>query len=269
MDFEAATLIPTLQFGQFGRSLGSSFSPPSLFSGGTNGGYYDFTDASTLYSDTGFTTPSSTDGQIRGVVDLSGNGNNLTTATTTILMRAGTYADFPGAVVGFARNFTGGLGSSSGWTALAAIRPSSIGATGQWMDADYSNGATTRIAQAIWTDSTQGSLAFYGGGTGSTNKSTTAAGISAGSDYVLTHIFSTTALTLRKNGSQTTQLTFGAVVPNSGVAFFGLGSGWTGTAVQDQRRCTGRMYAALFINRQLTATELSDVEASFMKKAGL
>jgi hypothetical protein len=51
--------------------------------------------------------------------------------------------------------------------------------------------------------------------------------------------------------------------------YLGIGSGWNGTIVQNQRPVLGRMYAAFFINRVLTDDERDDVNAWLRAKAGI
>lgn len=58
--------------------VGGAFSIEGLFGGGDTGFYLDFQDLSTLYQDTSFTTPVTTDGQeIQGVQDKSGSGRDF------------------------------------------------------------------------------------------------------------------------------------------------------------------------------------------------
>lgn len=63
------------------RSAGA-FSPISLFSNGEKGGFWDFTDLSSLWQDTAGTSAVTTSGQsIKRANDLSGNGNHVTENT--------------------------------------------------------------------------------------------------------------------------------------------------------------------------------------------
>lgn len=71
-------------FGQFGkmnfgrgRRLGLSFNPASLFGSGEQGVWMDLSDMSTLFSDSGGTTPAAVDGPVGMAMDKSGNDNHL------------------------------------------------------------------------------------------------------------------------------------------------------------------------------------------------
>jgi hypothetical protein len=239
---------------------GGAFDPVTLFSGGTNGFMFDFTDSATLFDDAGRTTPASLNGQVLGVTDLSGNGNHVSSASTTILMRSG-YIEFPGGVAGFSGTAT--LGSTDGWTSGFAFRPDTT-TLGRWMDADR-NG--TRIATP--GASNTGVYAFIHhtvAGTPSVNDS----GISTGTDYAAVIIAERTALTSRRNKAQTAQTTFATGSPSSGAGIvFAIGSGYQGTNSLAFDHCDGRLYACFFAGRVLTGAEIANLEDWLYAKAGL
>lgn len=61
----------------------SAFSPASLFSGGEQGGWYDYSDMSTLFQDSAGSTPvTAVEQPIGRVLDKSGRGNHLIQATS-------------------------------------------------------------------------------------------------------------------------------------------------------------------------------------------
>lgn len=60
---------------------GSSFDPATLFAGGEAGAWYDPSDLSTVWQDSGRTTAGAVDSPVGAIDDKSGNGNNATQAT--------------------------------------------------------------------------------------------------------------------------------------------------------------------------------------------
>jgi len=59
----------------------NSFSPLALFANGERGGFWDATDLSAMWQDTGGTTPAAADQTVARIDDLSGNGHHFTQAT--------------------------------------------------------------------------------------------------------------------------------------------------------------------------------------------
>lgn len=237
--------------------------PATLFASGETGGWWDFTDAATLFSDTARTTPSTLTGQVRGVEDKSGNGRHLSSASITITRQSG-YINFPGTAAGLS-TAAGQVGNAAGWTTIIAIRPASL--NGHWIDSDLGSD-TNRLAQNIYTVTTVVALGFYGV---STSYQTASGGaVAVGADTVLLASMSPTALTIRKDGSQIANTSYSTVVPKSSASGqLSVGSAWLGTGTNNQRPAQGRAYAALHINRLLTTTERDGVETWLGSLAGL
>ena len=248
---------------------GPSFNPTSIFGGSDKGGFYDFTDSATLWSNSARSTPASIGGQIQGVTDLSGKGNHLATSSSTILMQSG-YADFPGGVSGLGAAVAS-PGSSAGHTCIVAFRPGSVTGNQSLFDCDYANLTADRVSQTLLIATTSlYSLAFTGTA-GANTVSTAASGIASGTDYYATMWRSTSEHVTRLNGALIQNTTASTANPAVGTAQskWVIGSAYAGTTNPTQRYYTGRIYAALFINRQLTSGELSDLENYFRIKAGL
>jgi hypothetical protein len=249
---------------------GSGFTPAGLFTGGTTGVFYDFTDPATLFSDTSRTTLSTVGGQIRGVTDKSGTGQHLSTASTTILRQAGTkfnYASFPGNVDGF--TVTTAVGSAAGFFWCVGVRPANVASATQCaLEAQY--GPST---QAITQAATVGSSGLIQHLTFATDFTSVAASsanslIVDATDYAISGYRTTTVTKGRIDGVEVATAA-NTKNPNSNAsAPLIVGSGFRGTTTGNQVRWNGRIYAALFVNRQLTAPELVDTEAWFMAHRG-
>jgi len=246
------------------------FTPVDLFTAvpGVGGGYWDFTDPLTLFSDTARTTPATLGGSVRGVTDLSGIGRHLSTATTTILRRAG-MIEFPAAAgfVGLA-TATGQTGSATGWTACVAVKAGTPLVAGQWMDSDLSG---AQCGQNLYADSNCQCIPMAPAGVPVASGYSTQS-IANGQKYVQTGICTLTSSVVRVNkafGAQTTRAS--SVPANNANGRIGLGSGWIGTGTQNQRSCNNAssMICALMINRVLTPTEIDNLENYFSAKAGL
>ena len=94
-------------------SLGSGFSPTSLFTDGSKGVVYDNNDLSSFYLDSALTTPATVNGLVGGQLDKSGNGFHRTQATT------GSKPVLRGTPIGANLVTNGDFASGTGWTAGA------------------------------------------------------------------------------------------------------------------------------------------------------
>lgn len=242
---------------------GGGWTPAELFVGGHVGAYWDFTDPGSLWSNAGRTIPASINGQVQGVTDLSGNGNHLSTTTTTILRQTG-YTYFPGGVDGFN---TGALAGppSEGWTGAFAVRSESTADHQAWLDADL---ASNRLAQALHLTLPGPSpfcLYFHSAG----NTSFDGAGIAFDSDAAYVVSVSPTAQMLRANKSTVNSLTAAPTLNTPSSFYLGVGSSWLGTSDKIFRRAKGRAYAVFFIRRILSESERDALENWLYSKAGL
>jgi hypothetical protein len=191
---------------------GSGFTPAGLFTGGTTGVFYDFTDPATLFSDTSRTTLSTVGGQIRGVTDKS--------ATQCALE------------------------AQYGPSTQAITQAATVGSSGLIQHLTFATDFTSVAA------SSANSL------------------IVDATDYAISGYRTTTVTKGRIDGVEVATAA-NTKNPNSNAsAPLIVGSGFRGTTTGNQVRWNGRIYAALFVNRQLTAPELVDTEAWFMAHRG-
>lgn len=245
----------------------AAFTPAALFGVGDTGGFWDFTDASTLFSDSARTTPATVGNQIQGVTDKSGTGRHLQTGSTTISMQAG-YADFPGGVNGFTVS-TAQVGSATqGYFCIVAIRPV-VGVEMAPIEADF--GTPDRIAQALIIRATGDLSTLYFNSSGTSPVAFTATGaISSGIDYIVANQHDTAGGSLRVNRSVVASDTASATPSVSVVGQIAIGSAWEGAGSSPGlRRYHGRMYAAFWINRQPTGPELTALENWFGALIGI
>jgi hypothetical protein len=243
----------------------------ALFSGGITGGYWDFTDASTLYSDTSRTTLASSDGTtVNGVTDLSGNGYHLTSTngTGTVTKQTG-YASFTTAAL-VAAFGDKQVGSTSGWTCVAATRATLV--AGQFKTVVGADRNTGRIAQALNYVESAGApyTLYFNGGTPSVNTPTF---IASGVDSAIASQATTTGGYVWGHDGTTEDddsvASVGTPASSSG-GFLAVGGDWLGTtSYSAARRFSGRMYAVLFINRVLDSTEFDLAKSLIAAKAGI
>jgi hypothetical protein len=248
---------------------GLPFDPASLFAG-TEGGFWDFTDSATVFSDSARTTSSTIGGAIKGVTDKSGNGRHLQTAASTILRQNGgghDYASFPGGSIAALNtpNFT--AGALGGYTCVIGVRNTGSTANQNYalVDSDISTGAN-RLAQVLF---------FWGGGGYETTTSWNSDGTLNGTtqtatphlppsgDHVVTVQRTPTLESIRVDGTQTISqvMTKNARVSAANSGAVAIGGAWWGTSTPINGVFIGRIYAALMIYRALTAGELANLEA--------
>lgn len=244
-----------------------NWTPTDLYSGGRGTGIFlDFTDPTTLFANATLTTPATIGGTLQGVQDKSSTSRPCTTTSSTITRQVN-YASFPGTALGFS-SASAQVGSTAGWTSICTVRPTTTG-NSQWIDSDFNSGAT-RIGQDCITGGgtsvgfsiSSGAVihtAAGGAGTGAVN-----------ADIVITTIATPTLTVCRVNRVQVGSAAYASVVLNqSSIGVISFGSGWEGTTLNNQRQCTGRMYAGLKINRVLSGQELIDAENWFGRIIGI
>lgn len=226
------------------------FTPADLFASGEDGVFYDISDLSTLWQDTGGTVQVTADGQSAARMDdLSGNGNNVTQGTASRRPAYKTDGTFHWLQVDGVDDFL----TLSGAPVLA--QPGTAAAA-----AKYDNlSGTEHIFDGIsgrWTIFRGGTNArIYAGGSTSTYEN----GLDTDPHVHLAE-FNGASSFGRYDGVQS-----GALNPGTGgldginVGTFGVGVG----------QFEGRIFSLIIIDRQLTGPETSDLEDWLADKSGV
>ena len=245
-----------------------TWTPLALFQAGGVGGYYDFSRADTLFSNSGFTVPATVGGQIQGVLDLSGGAHHLTTALTNIIRQAN-YATFAGSTFplqcgSFAAS------AAAGNTKGCAFRPNS-GAVTQGLIAVDRDSACNQPTGAMYIDSTGVAVVadFFGSSCAQKAVGSGPASIVGGNDYAAIGRYQPSLQSTIIVNNVESVVAYAAVSPTATSATIGLGAQYYGTTALQYVPYSGRMYAAVFINRPITDVERTNLNIWLRLKAGL
>lgn len=245
----------------------------ALFAG-TNGAFYDMTDASTMWANTARTVPAVADGIVLGLTDVSGNNYHLSDASCTARMRttlgsaSGVGLDFVKSGQALVSASAVTLGSSSGYTLIDAIDIDASTTNMATLGADHS---TARIVQAtsIIPTSRNYMLRFRN------NNNSTFDSINAGHNTIQNNIrvilvrkTTTTGLYLYRNGSLVGYLASASTFAARS-SFLSLGADFAGTTSASYNQLDGRLYASAIFGRALSNSEISTVVQHFASIANI
>lgn len=230
------------------------FDPLSMFASGEAGGYYDFTDPASLFSDLGRTTPATMGGDVQGVTDKSGNGRHLSGAGSTV-MGAGFTS------ISASHYFTvaaGAVGGLAGYFMMIGFRPTAVSGTQALVGADWLG---SRVAQAL-TINAGAAFALTFNSDASSNADVSGGVLTAGADYTMSLYRSPTVEDLRVNGVvvATAARAKAPQAVSPGTIAIGVDGQGTNTP---SRAFAGRLYAMMFIDRLPTGDELIALNAWF------
>jgi hypothetical protein len=245
------------------------FTPASLFGGGDNGGFWDFTNLATLYQDAGFATPATTAADpVRGVRDLGPNGADMTggsTANTLQFASTLPYIDFnlSSAIYTASNSF----GSSSGFTVIAAWRADTN--VGQFMDSDILGSPSTNSLGLFFLSPGGTPFCYYYDASGtSRNTATGAASATLGNDYITSLVVTTADAQFWLNAALSATLTASVTLAAKGTVI-AVGGAFAGTSSPTHSLFDGRGYCAFFIGRALNSTERRAVEDYMAARIGI
>jgi hypothetical protein len=246
-----------------------SFNPASLFASSEKGLFYDFQNATTLFSDTALTTPATS--AIAGVKDLSPNGVNATQATGSRQPTISSFSGYAAALLdGLDDNWSTGSIDFSGTDKLSIFvvaRKTSDAAAG--VVAELSTNFNTSV----------GSFGFFTHDIsprewdcGARGSASVASGMYAYDTTVspdtavltTTHDIAGDLSTMRRNGVAATSGT-----ADKGSGNFGNYPLYIGRRGGTTAPYTGYMVALLVIGRLFTATEITNLEKWGAAKCGV
>lgn len=225
----------------------AGFSPSSLFASGEGGGWWDPSDADSVWEDSAGTTAASVDGVVGRLDDKSGNDNHLVQATTAdkpLWRDVGgfQYLEADGTDDYMQVTFTGL--TQPNWIFLA------VNDTGSGIGDHFASSGTTFVR--ITTASANRIAASAG------TSQIMAAAIRPNEDHIFGFLFDGTSGIYRLDGVEThTSLNFGTN-GYDGLTIFAREDGVV--------TFTGNLNQILIIDRALTAGEISDLETHFATK---
>lgn len=255
--------------------VAGGFSLLSLFSGGAEGAWFDPSDISTLFQDSAGTTPVTASGQPVGLMlDISGNGNHATQATSS---KRPTYTTGSGlawlafdgaddAMATAAIDFTG----TDKMSMFAGVRriDATVGIITELSNNVGSNGNPGSFYLVSGTDAgftaysslSRGTINPGGPGVAGFNDST-----NPSTDVVsVTHDIAGDLSTMRTNGVAGTSGT-----GNKGAGNFGNYTLYIGSRNQITLYFKGNLYGLIIPGKLVSAAEIASTEAYLAAKTGV
>lgn len=238
---------------RLGLSLtGRRFQPSSLFSGGEAGAWYDPSDLSSMFQDSGGATPAAVGQPVGYIADKSGRGNHATQATTaskpTLRQDASGnyYLEFDGVDDWLRATFA----ISKPWDRVSATRQ--IGWT---VNDRILDGATTDVR--LYQSGTSPELRIFDG-----------AGLVQG--VLQSPAVGVNAVLSEKHGASQTSLTVNNGTTYSAVMGAAVPGGITIAANPANASCGNiRIYGICMVGRDLAASEIVSLRSFMANKSGV
>lgn len=243
----------------------------AIFSG-RNGGFYDMSDASTLYSDPGLTTLAAVGQIVRGVRDLSGNGNHQIDNNNQSQFVRDNSSGFNtisgnGTGWGLWQQNGNNFGSSQGYTFYSAYNKIGVD-RGDPISAD---GYTSRAAQGLIvvpnTDTypnANGTVFFDS--SGNATGLIESVSRSLNTNYVAGSVADSSGGKMFVNGTNSATISHPQTLAPFSNVILTLGATEEGSSTPSRRVFNGRISCALAIGVPLSASERATVEAYFASR---
>lgn len=232
----------------------SGFNPAQLFAGGVKGVWYDLADLSTVWADTGASTPATVNGVIARINDKSGNGINATQATgasqPTLKLTGGLYRCVFDGIDDFLATPALDLTARDEVTVVVGVSKTTDASTQVIVENTTGAGSFRLYVPA-------GGTGFTHGMTGTASSDSTATGFAAPSITVVTGIgkIATDQNIIRVNGTQQA-----SAATDQGTGNMGNFALYLGRRTGTEFPFAGSIYGLIVINRVLSATELAQAE---------
>lgn len=255
------------------------FTPADLFKGNLRGGgFWDFTDTRTVFTDPARTTPSLVTQQIQGVTDKGPGAANLQTAATTITHELnGTLnvGRFPGGVEGehtVPTLFGNVQATGPGLFVMAGVRPTAyLAAANSFIDADFLNLSNARVFQFL-VNNLGGlvSLTWNDDLTNSGFLSSANGLISLGNPVVLSLLRTPTTEEIFINGISVASVAKPKLPQDLAyTCAMGMGASYAGVTTFNNQTWTGDIYAGVIIAKVPSAQQRQQCLEWFLDHAGI
>lgn len=248
----------------------AGFSPLPLFGGGEDGGWYDPSDLSTMWTDTSGTTQVTSDGDlVARIDDKSGNGRHLIQATSTARPTYKTsgglhWLDFDGGDWLYLDTAASSITDSGGALAVAAASDQAEAVQGLLEEVDtIAESSPSSFRNVVYFDTRSGTKRFSSYAVDDTNRFVDLDAEIDGTAKVF--IFSSDGATgegYLDNSQQGSSVTTTANFSNNTI--ISLGRQDAGPIYHD-----GKIYGAVILDRGLTTVERGNLNTYLSSKAGI